>query len=333
MRALVLSEFGVYTNLISKEVPEPILADDGVILSVRATAVNFADSLLVAGRYQFKPPLPFIPGKCPAGVIEIVGRNVSGFKTGDRVLTLADIGGFGERLAVKAKDCFLLPASMTFAEAASLSSIFDTAWIAIHRRGMLRSGETLAVLGGSSGVGLAATQLARATGANVLSIVQSSEKAGVARAAGARVIILPGSESASVRDEILRLTEGKGADVVVDLIGGPLFANTLRAVAWEGRVVIVGFASGNIPEIQTNYLLLKNISLSGMQISDYRRRHPDLIAQCWHDIFDLFQRGLVKPVPTVVWPIARAPEALSDLASRRAAARIVLEQADTHRYD
>lgn len=327
MRGLVLKQYGSFEGLEHGEIPEPVTSPDTIIVEVNATAVNFADTLLVSGNYQFKPQLPFVPGKCPAGKILSVGKNINGFLPGDRVLTLADIGGFGERVAVTPSLCFALPDSLSFTDAASMASVFDTAWIALRERAFMQEGDTVLVLGGSSGIGLAATQLAKSFGGKVLSAIANPSKSKLVRATGADSVLDCSNKNLdSLRDQIMDRTGGKGADIVIDVLGGDVFDAAIRAVAWDGRVVVVGFASGRIQSIKASYILVKNISVSGMQISDYHRKRPQTTKHCWNEIFSLYRKGALSPLPTVVWPLERAPEALAVLQSRTAAGRIVLQQ-------
>lgn len=328
MLGLALKKLGAFEELQLGEVPDPILGANDVLVEVQATSVNFADTLLIGGGYQFKPNFPFIPGKCPAGVVREIGPKVKNFKLGDRVLTLAEIGGFGQFVAVNASQCFLLPPSMSCIDAASMASVFDTAWIALRERARMKAGETLLVLGGSSGIGLAATQLAKAMGGVVLSAIANPSKSQLVIAAGADVVIdcLENNLNPGLREHIFAATEGNGVNVAIDMLGGDAFDAAIRTIAWDGRIVIVGFASGRIPSIKANYLLLKNIAVSGMQISDYHRRRPEITAQCWQDIFSLYTANRIRPLNTVVWPLSRCVDALVSLQTRSAPGRIVLQQ-------
>lgn len=328
MKGLVLQKYGDFANLVPGERTEPQAGPEDIVVEVRATAVNFADTLLVQGLYQFKPALPFIPGKCPAGLVVAVGERVSRFRPGDRVLTLADVGGFGERVAVRETHCFLLPQTLDFAAAASMSSVFDTAWIALRECANVAAGETVLVSGGSSGIGLAAAQLARAFGCRVVSAITSPAKGEAVRDAGADEVIAcaGGSPGEDFRYRVLAANGGRAIDAAIDMLGGDMFDQALRTLAWRGRMVVVGFAAGRIPTIKANYLLVKNISVTGMQISDFHRRRPETVARCWAEIFALYEAGRIRPLPGVVWPLARAADALAALRERSAPGRIVLTQ-------
>jgi len=219
---------------------------------------------------------------------------------------------------------------MSFADAASLSLVYDTAWFALRERARLESGETVLVLGASGGVGQAAIQLARAMGARVLAGILRPERAASVRAAGADAVIdLSAADlRESLRAQMHAVTEGRGADIILDPLGGEIFESAMRALAWRGRLVVIGFAAGAIPTIRTNYLLLKNIEISGLQISDYRKRRPAQVAACYAEIFSLYEQGKVKPGAAILFPLARAGEALAALRDRRIAGRAVLELCD-----
>jgi NADPH2:quinone reductase len=328
MRAVVVSEFGPVESHRIGELPDPPLQTGEVVVTIQATAVNFVDLLVVTGKYQFLPERPFAPGKLPAGIVTAVGPDVTDFAAGDRVLTLAEQGGYAQKISVKASQCFKLPASMSFVDAAAMALVYDTSWFALRERARLQPQETVLVLGGSGGIGLAAIQLAKALGARVLAGVSTPAKADLVRDAGADDIIdLSQSElRESLRAQVYAKNGDNGVDIVIDPIGGDAFDAALRAVAWRGRVVVVGFASGRIPTIKANYLLLKNIEVSGLQVSDYRKRTPDLMRQCMSEIFALFEAGKLKPSPTVTYPLERFATAMQDVQDRRVRGRAVLVQ-------
>ena len=330
MRAIVVDGFGPPDRLRVGEVAEPVPAPDEVLVVVHAAPVNYVDLLVVGGTYQFLPPLPFIPGKGPAGVVTALGRQVMSLRVGDRVLAMAEQGGYGEAVTVRADQCYRLPPSMSFTEAASLSLVYDTAWFALRERARLEIDETVLVLGASGGVGQAATQLAQAMGARVLAGILRPERAAAVRAAGADAVIdLSAADLRdSLRAQVNAVTEGRGADIILDPLGGTMFEAAVRALAWRGRLVVIGFAAGAIPTIRTNYLLLKNIEIGGLQISDYRKRRPAQVAACFAEIFSLYERGKVKPAAATVFPLARAGEALAALRDRRITGRAVLQLRD-----
>ena len=297
---------------------------------VHAAPVNYVDLLVVGGNYQFLPPLPFIPGKGPAGVVTALGRKVTNLRVDNRVLAMAEQGGYAEAVTVRADQCYRLPASMSFTEAASLSLVYDTAWFALRERARLETGEGVLVLGASGGVGQAAVQLAHEMGARVLAGILRPERAASVRAAGADAVIdLSAADlHGSLRAQVYAVTEGRGVDIILDPLGGTIFEAAVRALAWRGRLVVIGFATGAIPTIKTNYLLLKNIEISGLQISDYRTRRPAQVAACFAEIFSLYEQGKVKPAAATPFPLDRAGEALAALRDRRIAGRAVLHLRD-----
>jgi len=330
VRAIIVDKFGAPERLRVGDVAEPVPRADEVLVTVHAAPVNYVDLLVIGGTYQFLPPLPFTPGKGPAGVVAALGRNVTSLQVGDRVLAMAEQGGYAEAVTVVANQCYRLPASMSFTEAASLSLVYDTAWFALRERARLEAGETVLVLGASGGVGQAAVQLARAMGARVLAGILRPEREASVRAAGAdSVIDLSATDLRdSLRAQVYAVTEERGVDIILDPLGGTIFEAAVRALAWCGRLVVIGFAAGAIPIIRTNYLLLKNIEISGLQISDYRKRRPAQFAACFAEIFSLYEQGRVKLAPATAFPLVRAGEALAALRERRVAARAVLRLRD-----
>ena len=328
MRAAIVEGFGPIESHRMGELPDPRPGPGQVVVAVRATAVNFVDLLVVTGKYQFLPPRPFVPGKLPVGVVSEIGSGVAHLKRGDRVLTLAEQGGYAEKVCVEETQCFKLPASMSFIAAAAMALVYDTSWFALRERGRLAPGETVLVLGSTGGVGLASIQLAKALGARVLAGVSGPDKASLALDAGADDIIDLSKDNLkdSLRAQVYAKNSGRGADVVIDPIGGDAFDAAIRAVAWRGRLVVVGFAAGRIPTVKVNYLLLKNIEVSGIQVSDYRKRTPDLMAKCIDEIFTLFEAGKLKPSSTATYPLEQFAQAMQDIANRRVRGRIVLVQ-------
>ncbi|HEX6441089.1 MAG TPA: NADPH:quinone oxidoreductase family protein [Stellaceae bacterium] len=327
MRAILVNTFGPPEALQVAETTEPVPEPGEVLVTVHAAPVNYVDLLVIDGSYQFLPRLPFIPGKGPAGVVTALAAAGAGLRIGDRVLAMAEQGGYAERIAVRADQCYRLPAAMSFAEAASLSLVYDTAWFALRERARIEPGETVLVLGASGGVGQAAVQLAHAMGARVLAGISRAEREPAVRASGAdSVVDLSAADLRnSLRAQVYAATERRGADIILDPLGGEVFEAAMRALAWRGRLVVIGFATGTIPSIKTNYLLLKNIEISGLQISDYRKRRPEQVAACFAEIFGLYDMGKVKPAPVTIFPLEQAGEALATVRDRRIAGRAVLQ--------
>jgi NADPH:quinone reductase len=328
MRAVIVREFGPVESHRLGELPDPSARAGEVVVSIQATAVNFVDLLMVTGRYQFLPECPFSPGKLPVGFVSAVGTNVTGLEIGDRVLTLAEHGGYAQKVSVAAAQCFKLPATMSSVDAAAMSLVYDTSWFALRERARLKAGDVVLVLGGSGAVGLATIQLAKAMGARVLAGISTPDKADLARDAGADDIVALSEPDLrdSLRAQVYAKNGGNGVDIIIDPIGGDAFDAAVRALAWRGRLIVVGFASGRIPTIKVNYLLLKNIEVSGIQISDYRKRTPDLMAQCLQEIFAMFEAGKLKPSPTITYPLERFAKAMQDVRDRHVRGRAVLVQ-------
>jgi NADPH2:quinone reductase len=326
MRAIVVDEFGPPEQLRVSETPSPRPGPGEVLVEVHMAPVNYVDLLVVGGSYQFLPARPFIPGKGPAGVVTECGPGVAEPRVGDRVLAMAEEGGYAEAVALSADQCHRLPPRMSFVEAASLSLVYDTAWFALRERARVAPGETVLVLGASGGVGRAAVQLARAMGARVLAGISRPEREATAVAAGADAVISLWRENLrdTLREDVWAATDGRGADVILDPLGGEVFAAALRALAWCGRLVVIGFAGGPIPTVKANYLLLKNIEVSGLQVSDYRKRRPARMAACFAEIFKLYEESRIEPAPAQVFPLDQAGEALAALRDRRLAGRALL---------
>jgi len=326
MRAVNIREFGQIEDLVIETLPDPVASAGEVLVDIQATAANFVDLLVISGKYQFLPPRPFVPGKLPTGIVAGVGAGVTGFKVGDRVLTLAEQGGYAEKIAVPAKDCFILPSGLAFTDAAAMALAYDTAWFALCERGRAKAGETVLVLGASGAVGLAAIQLAKAYGLRVLAGIANPAKAALVTQAGADEIVDLSAPNLldSLRDQVKGMTQGRGADIILDPLGGDIFDAAIRASAWKGRLVVIGFAAGRIPTLKINYVMLKNMEVSGLQISDYRKRAPQEMAHCLSEIFRLYQESKLTMMPTTVLPLEEVKLALKHLVERTAQGRIVL---------
>lgn len=326
MRAVVVREFGAPESLSIEQFAAPRPGPDDVLVEVKAVGVNFVDLLVIGGTYQFLPPRPFTPGKLPAGRVIAIGDSVTRFAVGDRVLTTAEQGGYAEQAVALAEHCYRIPDSMSFTDAAAMALAFDTAWFALHERGRLRASETVLVLGATGAVGLAAIQLAKAFGARVVAGVSSMNKAAIVTAAGADGVVDLSVENLrdGLREQVHALTDGRGADVVIDSLGDRFFAAALRAMAWSGRLVVVGFAAGEIPSVKVNYLMVKNIEVSGLQVSDYRKRMPTRMRECFEQIFTLYEQGAVRSPRVSIRPLDGFAQALAEIRDRKSKDRIVL---------
>ena len=327
MKAVIVNEFGEIEATGIGEMPEPLPGAGEVLVSVKAVAVNYVDLLVMAGEYQFRPECPFVPGKAPAGVVAAVGDGVEEFKVGDRVLAMAEEGGYAERVAVAADQCYGLPDGMSCADAAAMALVYDTAWVALKDRARVREEEVALILGASGGVGFAALQLAQAMGIRTLAGIARPEKAGLVLDAGADSVIdlsVPNLRE-DLRRQVYQANGGQGADIILDPLGGDIFDAALRALAWRGRMVVIGFAAGRIPVIKANYLLLKNIEVSGLQVSDYRKQTPDIMQQCFTELFTLYEAGRIRPAPITRHPLENYRSALAGVRDRTAHGRLVLE--------
>ncbi|WP_122416188.1 NADPH:quinone oxidoreductase family protein [Pseudomonas viridiflava] len=322
MKALLCKAFGPASTLVLEDIPAPDIKKNEILLDVHAAGVNFPDTLIIEGKYQFKPPFPFSPGGEAAGVISAVGEKVTHLKPGDRVMALTGWGSFAEQVAVPNYNVLPIPENMDFTVAAAFSMTYGTSMHALKQRANLQPGETLLVLGASGGVGLAAVEIGKAMGARVIAAASSAEKLEVAKNAGADELI--NYTDTSLKDEIKRLTNGNGADVIYDPVGGDLFDQAIRAIAWNGRLLVVGFASGRIPELPVNLALLKGASVVGVFWGSFAQRQPQDNAANFKQLFAWFEEGKLKPLVSQVYPLERAGEAIDALGGRRAVGKVVV---------
>lgn len=323
----MVDAFGPLEKVAFRSVADPVPATGEVCIAVKAAETNFPDLLVIEGSYQFKPPLPFSPGKAAAGIVEKVAAGVTSIEPGDRVSVQVEYGAYAEKLTAPAVNCYLMPDQMSFEVAAALSLTYQTSHFALVERAQMQPGETVLVLGASGGVGLAAVQLAAALGAGkVIAGTRGAHAAAILENAGADAIVDLSMENLrdGLRDRIAQITAGHGVDVVIDPVGGEAHAAALRAMAWRGRMVIVGFAAGTIPVIKAGYLLVKNITVCGLQWSDYRDRTPDWVARVQAEIFDLYTRGKLKPHISQTYPLADFAHALTALRNAQAEGKIIL---------
>ncbi|WP_434627209.1 NADPH:quinone oxidoreductase family protein [Pseudomonas sp. Z1-29] len=323
MKAVLCKEFGPAESLVLEDVASPVVKKNEVLLDVHAAGVNFPDTLIIEGKYQFKPPFPFSPGGEAAGVVREVGEKVSHLKVGDRVMALTGWGSFAEQVAVPGYNVLPIPAAMEFNTAAAFSMTYGTSMHALTQRANLQPGETLLVLGASGGVGLAAVEIGKAMGARVIAAASSAEKLAVAKAAGADELI--NYTETSLKDEIKRLTDGQGADVIYDPVGGDLFDQAVRAIAWNGRLLVVGFASGRIPELPVNLALLKGAAVVGVFWGSFAQRQPQDNAANFQQLFGWFAEGKLKPLVSQVYPLSNAAQAINDLGQRKAVGKVVVQ--------
>lgn len=301
-----------------------------VRINVRAAAINFPDALMVAGLYQVKPELPFVPGVEVSGEVASAPGD-SGFKAGDRVMALLDSGGLTRGGYAEVADAVptsltRMPDKMSFEEAAGFTLVFQTGWFGLHRRAILQAGETLLVHAGAGGVGSAAIQLGKAAGATVIATAGSDEKVEVCRRLGADHAL--NYKTQDFVEEVKKITAGRGANVVFDPVGGDVYDRSTKCIAFEGRIVLVGFTSGRIPQAAANHVLIKNYSVVGLHWGLYTKRAPELIAPATRALLDLYEAGNIKPHISARLPLSQAPRALALVAEGKSTGKVVLTMAD-----
>lgn len=323
MKAWRAHSFGPFSEVLSwEEVAAPTPPKGGVVLRVEAAALNFPDILSIAGQYQVKAPLPFTPGSEAAGEVIAVGEG-SRFSLGDKVMTVGLWGAFAQQMAAPDMSCHLIPAGMSAAQAAAFTITHQTSYFGLVYRAGLRPGETLLVHGGAGGVGTTAIQIGKALGATVIATAGSAEKVAVCAACGADHVINHREED--FVPAVKKLTRGRGVDVVYDPVGGDVFHRSTKVIAFGGRVIVIGFASGDIPQIKANRILLKNMSVIGLFWGNYQLHQPSLIAETHDKLVDLFKQGKLNPVLSPPRPMSDLPGALKLLAERRSVGKVVVE--------
>ena len=327
MKAVVCRAWGGPESLAVEEMPLPQPAADQVLIDVAAAGVNFADTLMIAGQYQEKPPFPFSPGLEIAGTVRALGRNVAGLKEGQRVMAVTDYGGYAEAALARAGDVHRIPDALGperfgWAEAAGFPITYGTAHAALRWHADLQPGEVLLVHGAAGGVGLAAVEIGKAIGATVIATAGGADKLAVAQAHGADHLIDYRSED--IRERVKAITAGRGADVVFDPVGGDVFDASLRCIAWSGRLLVIGFAAGRVPQIPANILLVKNVAVMGVYWGSYRKHAPERLAEEFRELFGWVEAGLLKPHVSHKLDLDRAAEAMALLLERRSTGKVVL---------
>jgi NADPH2:quinone reductase len=323
MRALLCRSLGDIAALEVGEVASPPLGPGQVRISVRASGVNFPDILMVEGKYQVKPELPFIPGLEVAGVVLECATGVSHVRPGDRVMAFTRRGGgHAQEVVTPGAIVTPIPEAMDFVTAAGFPVAYGTAHFALQHRGRLAAGETLLVLGAAGGVGLAAIEVGKLLGARVIAAAGSPEKLAIAREHGADHGIDYRVEN--WRDRVKELTDGRGVDVVFDPVGGAAFEQSVRAIGWEGRLLVVGFASGDIPRVAANMILVKNFSVTGVVFGEHSSRYPDDTRARLGQLLGDFAAGHLKPRISRAYPLDQARAALAEMAGRRVVGKLVL---------
>ena len=322
MKALLCTAWGGPDALGIGELPSPSPGPGEILIAVRACGLNFADTLMIQGKYQERPGFPFSPGLEISGEVLELGPGVDGTAVGDLVIALCGHGGLAERVVVPSGNVIRLPEGMDFVTAAGFAVVYGTAHLGLERRARLEPGEVLLVHGAAGGVGLAAVEVGRRLGATVIATGSSEEKLALARDHGAHHAINYREEN--FRDRVKELTDGRGADVIFDPVGGEVFEQSIRSINWEGRILVIGFASGAIPNLPANIVLVKNISVVGVYWGAYRKRNPALLQQSWRQLVEWFAEGALSPHVSATYPLEEAPAALASLIARRATGKVVV---------
>jgi NADPH2:quinone reductase len=322
MKAVVCKEYGPPEKLVVEDVPSPTPGPGQVVLSVRAAGVNFPDTLIIQGRYQFKPAPPFSPGGEVAGVVKEVGAGVTRVKPGDHVVALAPFGGYAEEFVAAEAQVVPMPEGLAFDLAASALTTYGTTYYALEDRARMKAGETLLVLGAAGGVGLAAVELGKLMGARVIAAASSAAKLEICKEYGADAVIDYGSQD--LKERVKALTGGNGADVIYDPLGDKYTEAALRATAWNGRLLVIGFAAGEIPKIPTNLTLLKGASVMGVFWGQFFTREPERAGAMHHQLLTWIRDGKLNPHVHARYPLAKAHVALRDLLERRVQGKAVL---------
>ncbi|HEX9390860.1 MAG TPA: NADPH:quinone oxidoreductase family protein [Usitatibacteraceae bacterium] len=322
MRAVLCQQWGLPDQLIVGEVPPREPKAGEVRIRVKAAGVNFPDALIVQGKYQLQPAFPFTPGAEVAGEIISVGPGVKHLKAGDRVAAFCGVGGFAEEVVAPAAVVMPLPSGMDFSLAASFSLAYGTAWHAVRDRAQLQAGETMLVLGAAGGVGLAAVEIGKAIGARVIAAASSRAKLDICKRHGADALIHYDNED--LREAVKRLTEGKGANVVFDPVGGAYAEPAFRSIAWRGRYLVIGFAAGPIPALPWNLPLLKGASIVGVFWGEFAKREPQANLAGMREMLGWMGEGKIRPLISRTYSLAETPQALNDLLARRVTGKLVI---------
>jgi len=322
MKALLCTHYGTPDELVLTDLPDPVAGEGEVVVRIHAVGLNFFDTLIIAGKYQVKPAFPFSPGAECAGVVETVGAGVTRVSVGDRVVAYCRYGAARERIAIAEARVTRIPAGLDYDHAAGLCVTYGTSYHALKDRGDLKPGETLAVLGASGGVGLAAVELGKLMGARVIACVSSEEKLAFAKEHGAHAGIDYSRED--LKETLRKLTDGRGADVIYDPVGGAYSEAALRSVAWEGRFLVVGFAAGDIPKMPLNLVLLKNCDIRGVTWGAWAERNLDRYRENSEKLLAWAVEGKLSTHVHAVYPLADAAAALKAIAARQVMGKVIL---------
>lgn len=322
MKAVLCKQYGPPESLVIEQVPSKPLGKGEVRVALHAAGVNFPDVLIIQGKYQFKPDMPFSPGGEAAGQISEVGEGVTDYKVGDRVIVMCGWGGFADEIVIAADRLQKMPDSMDYATGAAFLMTYGTSHHALRQRAQIKPGETLLVLGAAGGVGLAAVELGKVMGARVIAAASTDEKLALCRKYGADEVINYTTEK--IRDRVKELTGGKGADVIYDAVGGDAFDEAIRCINWDGRLLIVGFASGRIPQLPVNLALLKGCQIVGVFWGDFTRREPELHRRNLDEMMRWFAEGKLHPHVSARYPMEKVADALNDMMNRKVQGKAVV---------
>ena len=323
MKAVVCSSYGPPENLKIEEIDEPELSDDQALVEIYAASLNFPDGLQIQGKYQFQPPMPFTPGSEVAGKIRKVGAELKGFSVGDRVMATPGIGGLAELAAVKSESLRKIPDNMDFKTAASFAMVYTTSYYALKQRAKLESGETLLVLGSSGGVGLTAVELGKLMGAKVIAAASSNDKLEFVKQLKPDYLV--NYNECDLKETVKDLTEGRGADVIYDPVGGDLFDQCCRCINWNGRLLVIGFTSGRIPSYKANLALLKGSSMIGVFLGRFRKEEPAAYEQNFKELLDMYRAGKLNPIVTKSFSLEEYADAFNIFTKRKVMGKVTLE--------
>ena len=321
MRAVLCHAWGAVEGLQLGDAPPPVPAGDEVIIAVRAAGINYADSIMVAGHYQTKPPLPFSPGLEAAGIVAACGDRVTRFRPGDRVMAILAYGGLAELATAPEAETFTIPDRMSFEEAGAFPVAYISSHVALRWQARLEPGETLLVLGAAGGVGLTAVEIGKAMGARVIAAASTAEKLAVAQERGADEVVNYAAEK--LTDRVMALTDGKGADVCFDPVGGDLFDSALSSLGWGGRILLIGFVAG-VPQIPANRLLVKHRAALGSSLRYFRWHAPDKLLRSVEELVRWYGEGKLRPLVTHRLPLEQSVEAIRLLTDRKAHGKVVV---------
>ena len=323
MKAVLCKTLGPPEDLVLEEVADPIAGDNEALVEVFAASLNFPDGLQIQGKYQFQPPLPFTPGSEVSGVIKAIGSGLEGFKVGDRVMATQGLGGLAEQVIVKAEGLRKIPDSMDFKAAAGFAMVYTTSYYALKQRAQLQPGETLLVLGASGGVGLAAVELGKLMGARVIAAASSDEKLDFVKHLNPDEVINYSVDE--LKEKVKMLTAGRGADVIYDPVGGDLFDQCCRCINWNGRLLVIGFTSGRIPEYKANLALLKGSSMVGVFLGRFRKEEPLEYENNFQQLLNMYDEGKLNPIVTKSFPMEDFVAAFNVFTERKVMGKVTLE--------